>query len=136
MIFGLDESDGRTLPEARDNDLKLIQELASEIGVRDVEISDCFCLGKRGEKPRPIKVRCRIPYQRDELLRRAPRIKHLNSALGFQKTFIKPDLSPKEREANRQLRQEFLRRREAGDSVMIRGGHVVKKHDIISNIQD
>lgn len=136
MMFGLNESNAPTLSEGKECDLKLIQKLASELGVHNFEVSDCFRLGRRGQKPRPVKVTCRFSHQRSDLLRYAPQIRRLDPTFGFQKTFIKPDLSPKEQEANRQLRQELAMRREMGESVMIRGGRVVPRPILTSNNKD
>lgn len=127
MIFGLCENDAPTISENKQNDLKTIHNLASKLGVDDVDITDCFRLGKRGEKPRPVKATCRFPHQRADLLRRAPQIRRLDGSLGFQRTYIKPDLSPKEQEADRMLRRELMSRREAGENVVIRGGWVVRR---------
>lgn len=127
MIFGLTESAVTSASESKENDLNLIRKLAESIGVVGVDITDCFRLGRRSEKPRPVKAICRIAHQRADLLRRAPQIRRLDVSLGFQRTFIKPDLSPKEQEADRMLRRELVTRREAGESVIIRGGRIINK---------
>ena len=125
MIFGMKESTSPSLAECKEYDWRSIENLASELGVHDFQVSDFFCLGRRGDKPRPIKVRCRKLQQRNDLLRIAPRILRLDENLGYRGIFIKPDLSPKEQEANRILREELRRRREAGERVVIRGGRVI-----------
>ena len=132
MIFGLEESGSLTFEDSKKDDLKLIQKLASELNVFDFEMSDCFRLGKRGEKPRPVKVTCRIASQRSDILRKAPRIRNLSKNLGFQRTYVKPDLSPKEQEANWLLRKELAERRKAGENVMIRGGRIVVRQPLQS----
>ena len=63
--------------------------------------------------------------QRNELLRSASHIPHLDASLGYRSVFIKPDLSPKEQEIDRRRRLELKSRREAGERVTIRGGQVV-----------
>lgn len=125
MLFGLQESNAQLSSDCKEHDLNLIQKLASELGVNNVEVSDCHRLGRRSEKPRPVKVTCRSLNQRADLLRLAPRISRMSSSLGFERVFIKPDLTPKEQEANRLLRQELKNLREAGERVVIRGGQIV-----------
>lgn len=136
MIFGLKESDSPTFEQNKKDDLNLIQKLASELNITGFDMSDCVRLGKRGEKPRPVKVTCRVSSQRSDILRNAPRIRHLSTALGFQRTYVKPDLSPKEQEANKLLRRELAVRREAGDNVMIKRGKIVARQPVQSTRGD
>jgi len=58
-------------------------------------------------------------------LKYAPRLK--NDPI-FRKTFLSPDLSLKERIANKKLYLELKSRREKGEkNIIIRHGHIVKK---------
>jgi hypothetical protein len=125
MLFGLRESTASSFSEAKEADVTAVKKLSAALGVHELQILDCFRLGQRGEKPRPIKVRCRLPEQRADLIRFAPRISRIDDREGYQGVFIKPDLSPKEQEANRLLRNELFRRRNAGERVMIRNGKII-----------
>ena len=136
MIFGLDEDSNTSSKESKESDIRSLHKLASELGVTDIQISDCFRLGRRGEKPRPLKVICRLPHQRSDLLNRAFRIPRINVALGYRRVFIKPDLSPKEQEAHRLLRKELMSRREAGERVIIRNGKIAPSDILRSSGRD
>lgn len=125
MIFGLKENEAPSSAESKQADLDSIASLSSKLGVDNFSVQHCFRLGRRSEKPRPIKVICNNPQQRFELLRSAPRISRLDECYGFRKVFIKPDLSPKEQLIDRQLRHELNVRRAAGERVVIRGGMIV-----------
>jgi HPt (histidine-containing phosphotransfer) domain-containing protein len=125
IIFGLKESDATTAEACKNHDLEAIKTLSAELGVNELDVRQCFRLGRRSERPRPIKVTCRQRQQRFDLLRCAPRIRRLDTALGFERVFIKPDLSPKEQVVDRQLRQELKSRRDAGERVTIRGGQII-----------
>ena len=51
----------------------------------------------------------------------------------FQRIFINPDLSWKERQAQKELRSELARRKEAGESgIFICRGHIVKQNRSIN----
>lgn len=129
MIFGLKESNASSSSECIDHDMAHITRLSSELGVSHLQIGGCFRLGRRSSRPRPIKVICQSSRQRTDLLRSAYNIPKLDSDLGFRRIFIKPDLSPKEQEADRQLRRELKRRREGGERVVIRNGRIVEMVD-------
>ena len=131
MLFGLMESGASAPSASKEDDLSAINFLASQLGV-NLEISNFFRLGRRSSKPRPLKITCKEKHQRTCLLRAAFKIPQLDAALGFRRVFIKPDLSPKEQEADRQLRQEFFRRREAGEHVTIRRGCII---DAVNHFQ-
>ena len=51
----------------------------------------------------------------------------------FHGIFIKPDLSPREQEIDKQLRFELKRRREAGERVVIRGRKIVSQSSFSRN---
>ena len=125
MIFGLKESEAPSAADSKQDDLESIVSLSSGLGVDNFSVQHCFRLGRRGEKPRPIKVICNNPQQRSELLRLAPRISRLDERSGFRRVFIKADLSPKEQLIDRQLRHELNVRRAAGERIVIRGGMIV-----------
>lgn len=131
MIFGLKESTDST---SEANDEAQITDLSAELGVPNLKVQRCFRLGRRSSKPRPVKVICENPKQRTDLLRSAFRIPRLPSNLGFKKVFIKQDLTPKEQEANRQLRQELKNRRELGERVYVRNGRIVEAEKVTQQV--
>lgn len=133
MIFGLEESGASAPSVSKEDDLSAIKCLSSQLGIEHLEINNFFRLGRRSNKPRPLKITCKDKYQRSCLLRAAFKIPQLDATLGFRRVFIKPDLSPKEQEADRQLRQEFFRRREAGERVAIRRGCIIDAVDLFQS---
>lgn len=139
IIFGLKES-SHTFPSAsKEDDFRSVESLSASLGVDDLKIQDCFRLGKRdsrGDKPRPVKVICDENQQRQRLIRNAYRIPQLNEDLGFRRVYIKPDLTPKEQEADRLLRQELVFRRSAGERVVLRRGRIVAHSDLFSSRGD
>ena len=56
------------------------------------------------------------------------RTKKLKETENWSRVFITPDLSPKEREKNRQLREELKRRHDDGEEgLIIRKGEIIRK---------
>ena len=130
MIFGLKESEASSPSSCADDDIARITHLSSNLGVPDLQIGSCFRLGRRSSRPRPIKLVCRSSKQRADLLQSVYQIPKLESNLGFRRIFIKPDLSPKEQEADRRLRKELKTRREKGERVLIRNGCIVEMDNV------
>ena len=85
-------------------------------------------LGKKTEdsstKPRLLRVTLENVEVKKQILMKA---KHLRDSVdgNLSKVFISPDLTPKEREANRKLREELKARRDQGENVVIRNGKIV-----------
>ena len=103
----------------RDRGLRALELLSSSLGVKGFEIHDCILLGRRGDRPRPFKIKWCHPSQRMELLRSAHKILRIDVNLSFRRVFIKPDLSPKEQLAAKLLRDELKSRRSAEEDVVI-----------------
>ena len=131
MIFGLMESLASSPSESNEHDLALIKSLSSKLGVQHLQVRNCFRLGQRtNARPRPIKLTCQNSEQRLFLLRSAFRIPKLDASLGFSRVFVKPDLTRKEQEAERQLHLELKMRREAGEDIRIRDGCIITKKPV------
>lgn len=126
MVFGLSESEAFSPEERKLADTNRIKLLASELGVNDLQVDNVIRLDRSSSKVRPIKLTGLKPTQRSNLLLSASRIPKIKESLGFQRVFIKPDLSLKEQLANRELRSEWRRRRQAGESVSLKGGRIVE----------
>lgn len=126
MIFGLKESQTESNTDRKEEDLKQIENLAKEIGVHFfAPPQNCIRLGKPGTKPRPIKL-VGLPSQtRGDLLLSAPRINKINASFGFNRVFIKPDLTPKQQLNDRLLKNELKSRRNNGENVIFRNGKIV-----------
>ena len=134
MIFGLEESSAPSPSDARELDLAKVKCLSSALGVQNFKIRNCFRLGQRTNgRSRPIKITCHDPEQRCLFLRSAFHIPKLDASLGFHRVFVKPDLTPKEQEAERQLRLELKARQVAGENVRIRDGRIVMKESVQSS---
>ena len=55
--------------------------------------------------------------------------KTLRNSSSYQNVYVSPDLTPKEREINKCIRQELRRRKEAGEpDLIIKRGKIVSKH--------
>ncbi len=95
------------------------------------EQQDCLKpvrLGKRsslpGGRPRLMKVTLNSASTRKKVLSKAKTLRNCrDDNLSF--IYITPDMTPKEREDSKRLREEMKKRRLDGESVVIRGGKIV-----------
>lgn len=122
LIFGVPECDHSSPSVRKDSDISKVMTLARELGVNQLLFKNIFRLGKPSDRPRPIKLIGLPSHQRETLLRSASQ---LRSTSDFQRVYIRADLSLKEREYERKLRDEVNRRRSAGEKVFLRGGRIV-----------
>ena len=83
-------------------------------------------LGKKldSEKPRLLKVTLDSIETKRQVLAKAKTLRN-SSHSDLKKVYVSPDLTPKERDANKKLRDELRSRREKGEEVVIRNGKIV-----------
>ena len=82
-------------------------------------------LGKKEQgKTRLIRITVDSVKTKREILKRA---KRLRDSEKWKRVFITPDLSPKERQRNKELREDLKSRTEEGEeNLVIRRGKIVK----------
>jgi len=114
------------LPEKDDDaDKTEIRKIMDEI-VTEVALDFEFLgrIGKKGEKPRPVRVRLSEMQDKRRILVRA---KTLKQKTGYEKIYIVPDLTRMQQDEDKKLRDEVRVRKNAGGvNVRIVGGRVVE----------
>ena len=90
----------------------------------NIRVNKAIRLGKKiANKPRLMLITLDSEDSKRELLRHATQ---LRSSTTWGNVYISPDLTPKEREISRKLRDELKRRREEGEvNLTIRGGKII-----------
>ena len=129
IIVNLKESAKTEIAERKVEDLKEVKKLLSKVAeVGDDDISEPVRLGKvGGNKPRMLKVTIKTEEKKREILKKAPQL-NTNTTQAKDRVFINPDLTNKEREQERQLRDEKRERERNGEKdLVIRGGRIVKR---------
>ena len=87
----------------------------------EIEVKAAVRLGKKGDKPRSLMVTLDSP--REPVLRRAKMIRRYRCWLTV---FIDPDRTPKEQDEHKKLRNEFKRRKENGENIVMRDGKILQ----------
>ena len=123
LIFHkVSESTHSDPPSRREQDVKFIHNVANEVGVNQLEITNIIRLGQPSETGTCLlKVAVSNLQSKRQLLFKAKNLWQAKSDQ-LQKVFITPDLSPQEREYQKNLR---AKRRTAGEqNLVIRRGQI------------
>ena len=93
--------------------------------IEEVSIKNIVRLGKKEEdRTRLLKVTLESVKNKREILMKA---KKLREAERWERVFVTPDLTPKERQQNKELREELKQRTKDGEEgLVIRRGKIVK----------
>ena len=110
----------------REDDLKSIYTLASELGIEHLEVVNAIRLGRPVEsRSHLLKVEVCNSQVKRQLLSKAKNLRQCKSDQ-LRMVFITPDLSPQERQQQKILRAELHSRRDTGErNIVIRKGQIV-----------
>ena len=111
-------------------DGKSVRDVMKEIGVEvgEFETARLGTPDDKRSKPRPLKMTCKIPEKRDEILRKARNLKN-SEEYKRMKVGISADKTLAERNKDRALMEEKRRRTEEGEDVVIFKGQVMLKEE-------
>ena len=100
------------------DDIKLVSEITKEIGVDHVEVVNAVRLGQRkndSSVSRLLRVQVSNLNVKRDILSNAKKLRNVKRE-PFKGIYINPDLSIKERNAQKELRDELKRRKDAGEA--------------------
>ncbi len=126
IFFGVPEQLEGSVADRQKCDIELCKEIVRTIGVED-HINQPMRLGRTNKNSsRPLRLKCTSFDQKQNILRRC---RSLRSFEAFKYVYINPDRTPMQQAANKALREELMRRRNAGEDVYIFKGKVVEKDE-------
>lgn len=124
IVSGISEHSSGDLKERRQRDIDVIELLAREIGVDDIDL-DPYEVSRVGRldcnRPRLLRFKCDKIEARRQFLRNS---RNLRKSPEFRSVYINPDLTLLQRKRNFDLRKEVKQRREDGENVGIRRGRI------------
>jgi DNA-binding protein YbaB len=129
IIHGLHEPARDSGDAGWEEDRDQLMDVIHALKCDTVSINTFFRLGKRQEGadslPRPVKMVVASEEQKTQLLART---KNLKSVKRFEKVFMHPDLTPKQRQKRKELVAELKERKESGElNLVIRNGRIKKR---------
>ena len=127
VIYGMLEKKGENEKEKYEADCMNIKKLLRELNM-DIKHFEISRIGKQNikGKPRPIRIELNKESEKYEILRNAAKLRFTENE-EFKKVIINTDMSLKEREFQKLLREELKERRQAGErNIKIRKGRIVR----------
>ena len=138
IVYSLEESEKEQgMEREQDDRTKLVTIIENELGVTNVTIEKVIRLGRQSEnsgerqehqKPRPLLVKLQTTMQKWQILKRAKFLRNA-TVWQFRKVRLAPDLTIKEREVDKQLREELKAKRENGEEGWFISGGQLKKRN-------
>jgi len=128
VVYKIEESTNENKEERELEDKEKCLNLMNrclEIKVENNDIEKLVRLGRRNENNRPLLVIMREKDKKYEILSNASKLRNAQEE-EHRKVYISPDLTIKQREENKKLREELKRRRENGENLYIKGGKLVE----------
>ena len=125
VVHNLAESSGESYAEIVEQDVKKFVEMIKDALSLHVRVVRAFRVGKKSQtKPRLLIVCTDNAEVKTDVLKMAPQ---LRQNAEYSNIYITPDLTWREREEGRKLREELARRREAGEeNLVIRRGKIIR----------
>lgn len=126
IIYNMPESTADSAIDRRDADEGEMCELLQEIGFDNMQITHSSRLGKKDEnRPRLLRVGLTDYMLKQAILRRSRMLRQTDR---WERVFIAPDLTFKERDERKVLLDEMKTRKEAGEeNLTIYKNRIIKK---------
>lgn len=125
-----EDEDGITdIETRRENDQLHVAELLSELGMHGMNITNLVRLGKRSlDRPRLLRLTVGEEKDRNKILSSSWKLKNSGK---YEKVFLHPDLTPREREERKILVTELKNRKAHGEQnlVIVNGKIVTRTHN-------
>ena len=130
IVHNMTESNADQPQTRKEQDIANFQDiLTSQLDVR-AHISNAIRLGKKGgPKPRLLKVTVESDEEKAAILRNLKKLRAPSTPEQLKRMFITPDLTPREREANKVLRSELAQRNQSGNQYKIKNGRIVQRRE-------
>ena len=84
-------------------------------------------LGKKGDKSRLLKITVDSELSKASILRNCTKLRGSDVPKSLEKVFVTPDLTAKEREHNKSLRNQLAELNKDGRNYRIKNGKIVRK---------
>jgi len=134
IVFGLSESQSEDTEERKMEDSCKISEMLHEMDASGVGVRQVIRLGARqtdqNVQPRPVKVVIDNEEQHQTMLKSAKNLRNVVRG-GWNRVFVQPDLTPKQRTVRRQLVAELKERQLRGElNLIIANNKIITRRNV------
>ena len=133
IIHMFPEGESSNIEETKEHDTRELLKVLkkhTEVNLESAEITNIFRIGKQdnnNRNPRLLCVTLSTVERKWEIIEIASKLKEASEEI-IQKMFISPDMTFKERNENKKIRNELAARRNRGEKdLVIRRGKIVKR---------
>ena len=116
-MHNLKEASSENKEERKRHDVQCVTEQAECFGVTDLTVNEVVRLGKKAEnRNRLLNVTVHTIAQKRALLSGPTKVRDLIDNIAYKKVSIAKDQTFQEREKNRKLRSDLVRRKQEGET--------------------
>ena len=127
MIHNVPESPSEDGLTRKKHDVDFVTKMCQTQLSTKVVLNKAYRLGKKGVKPRLLKVSLSSDAEKAAILKNSTKLRNQDASPAYKGIFITPDLTPKEQEHNKQLRVELKERNRGGREFQIKNGKIVRR---------
>jgi len=125
MIHNVPESSAEDGLTRKNHDVDFVTQMCQTQFNTKVMINKAFHLGKKGAKPRLLKIGLSSDAEKSAILKNSTKLRNPNVSPVYKS--ITPDLTPKEQDLNKKLRSELKERNKEGQSFQIKNRKTVRR---------
>ena len=127
IIYNIPESASEDGNTRKKHDTDLVTDICQQHLNTKVSINKCFRIGKKGAKPRLLKISLGTELEKAIILCNCTKLRDPKLSPVLHKVFITPDLTPKERESNKNLRAQLKEMNKGSRQFQINNGQIVER---------
>lgn len=127
IMHNVPESSSTEGQQRKQDDIVKVREIFANTLQVTSKVTNAVRLGKKGEKTRLLKITVDSEKDKASILRNAMKLRSCDSPDHLKKIFITPDMTPKEREENKNLRAKLSELNKDGNNYRIKNGQIVRR---------
>ena len=122
IVHNVPESSSEESLTRKNEDTEFVSKLCESQFNAKVSIVKAYRLGKKGAKPRLLKISLSSVSEKATVLKNCTQLRNRSTPPPYQNIFISPDLTPKEQKRSKELRSELKERNKNGHLYQIKTG--------------
>ena len=127
VLHNIEESSSSDGSKRKDEDIQRVKSIFEKYLDVSVSITKAFRIGRKGAKPRLLKIAVSSVEERISVLRNKMKLRGSGNPEDVRKVFVTPDLTPAEQAKNKALRAQLAEMNKEGNNYRIKSGKIVRR---------
>ena len=127
VLHNIEESSSSDGSERKSEDIKKVTSIFEKYLEVSVSVTKAFRIGKRGTKPRLLKISVSSLDDKILVLRNKMKLRNSGNPEYVRKVFVTPDLTPTEQKKSKALRAQLVEMNKGGNNYRIKNGEIVRR---------